>query len=474
MEERAAHRASGHPVARRAKRLSSAAVAAALLGLPLLAASPADASASSQWPLHMFDTSQIWSITKGSGATVAELDGGVAPLRDTRSAVVPGADFSEGTTSSGNGETDLDGHGTAMAAIMIGAGNVSSGLAPNAKLIPVRITNGATGSPDTMAAGIRYAIAQHAGVINISQRALTNDANLASAVQDAINANVVVVAASGDETQSSVDYPAAYPGVVAVGAIDQNKTIWSNSNTGPQVALAAPGVNVPTEDNFGDAATTTGTSASTAYVSAAVALIRADHPSWTAGQVIRDLITTADPASGQSAGQRSDQYGYGIVDPLKALQSSAPAQTTNPLLGASTGAGSTTSAAPSAGTTGGNSAAAPSSSSHTGLIIGVLVAVVVVALIIVLLIVLSQRNRNNRGGGPGGPGGPGAPGGGGGGGGGGGYGWPQPPQQGAGNPHHQQNPYQQNPYPPQQPQPQPPQQYRPQQQPQNPYPPQQQ
>jgi hypothetical protein len=416
----------------------------------------------------MFNADQIWNVSKGSGATVAELDGGVASLPDTQGALVPGADFSDGTTSSGNGETDLDGHGTAMAAIIIGAGNVVDGLAPNAKLIPVRVTNGDTGSPDSMAAGIRYAIAQHAGIINVSQRVLTTDSNLAGAVQAAINANIVIVAASGDEAQSAVDFPAAYPGVVAVGAIDQSKAIWSSSNTGPQVTLVAPGVSVPTEDNFGDAATTDGTSASTAYVSAAAALIRADHPSWTAGQVIRDLISTADPASGQSAGQHSDQYGYGIVDPLKALQAAAPTQTSNPLLAAGSTGGATASAAPSTAATSGNSAtAAPSSSSHTGVIIGIVVAVVVIVLIIVLIVALSRRNRNNRGGGPGNGPGPGGPGGGPGGG---GYAsWPQqPPQQG--NPYQQQNPYH-----PQQQQPQPPQQYRPQGQPQQyPYPPQQQ
>jgi subtilisin family serine protease len=476
LEERAAHRAPGHPVARRAKLLGSAAIAAALFGLPLVAAAPAEASVSSQWPLQLFNTGEIWNITRGSGVTIAELDGGVTSLPDTEDAILPGADFSDGTTSTGNGETDLDGHGTAMAAIMIGAGNVVNGLAPGAKLIPVRVTSGETGSPDTMAAGVRYAIAQHVGVINISQRVLSTDASLADALQAAINANIVVVAASGNETQSSVDYPAAYPGVVAVGAVDQSNTIWSESNTGPQVTLAAPGVNVPTEDNTGAAATASGTSASTAYVSATVALIRADHPSWTAGQVIRDLIATADPAAGQSPGQHSDQYGYGIVDPLKALEASAPTQTSNPLLGSSA-TGSTASAAPRSGADGVTPTAAPSSSARTGVVIGIAIALVIAVLATVLIVALSRRSRNKRGGGPrGGPGGPGMPGGPGAplGAGGYGYGWPaqqQPPRQGGGgagvgggNPYHHENPYQQSP----------PQQYRPQQQPQNPYPPQQQ
>jgi hypothetical protein len=317
-----------------------------------------------------------------------------------------------------------------MAAIIAASGTETDGLAPSAKVISVRITIGTGGTPDMMAAGIRYAISKHVNVINLSQRTLTTNANLANAVQQALAADIVIVAASGDETQSTVDYPAAYPGVVAVGAISQNGTIWSNSNTGPQVTLAAPGVNVPTEDNFGSAATTDGTSAATAYVSATVALVRAAHPSWTAGQVIRDLIATADPASGQTAGQHSDQYGYGIVDPLKALQAAAPSETSNPLLASASSSASAVASAGATATGGGGTAS--SSKSGSGLVVGVIVTVVVVLLIIVLIVVLSRRNRDRRGGG--GPGGgPGVGGSGG-----------QPPY----GQYAQQNPYQQqaNPY----------------------------
>ena len=401
MERRTAHRAPGHPVARRAKRLGSTAIAAALFSLPLVSVAPAHADASNQWPLQYLKASQVWGITKGSGSTVAVLDGGVASIPDTQNALESGADFSTGTTTTGNGETDLDGHGTAMAAIIAASGSVVEGFSPATKILTVRITNGAGGTPDMMAAGIKYAISQHVSVINLSQRTITTDSNLASAIQEALAANIVIVAASGDETLSTVDYPAAYPGVVAVGAINQSGSIWSNSNTGPQVTLAAPGVNVPTEDNFGSAATTDGTSASTAYVSATVALVRAEHPSWTVGQVIRDLIGTADPGSGQAAGQHSDQYGYGIVDPLKALQAAAPSETSNPLLAAASSSAGATGAATGTG----GSGTAASAKSSSGLVIGIVVAVVVVLLIIVLILVLSRRNRNRPGGGGSGAGG---------------------------------------------------------------------
>ncbi len=408
--------------------MGSAAISAALLGLPLVYVAPAQADTSSQWPLQYLKASQVWNVTKGSGTTVAVLDTGVASLPDTQSSLLSGADFSGGTTSSGDGQTDIEGHGTEMAVTIAGAGHVTTGLAPDAKILPVRITIGATMGPDAMATGIHYAISHHVSVINLSQVVSSEDSTLASAIQDALNSNIVVVAGAGNTGASTVAYPAAYSGVIAVGAIDQSSSLWSNSSTGSQVTLAAPGVSIPQEDENGSAVNGTGTSASTAYVSATVALVRAEHPSWTVGQVIRDLIATADPGSGQAAGQHSDQYGYGIVDPLKALQAAAPGETSNPLLAAassSASAGATGGATATA--TGGNGTAA-SSKSSSGLVIGIVVAVVVVLLIIVLIVVLSRRNRNRPGGG-----GPGAGGGGG-----------QYPQQ---NPYGQQgNPYiQQNP-----------------------------
>jgi len=411
-------------------------------------AAPAQADVSSQWTLQYFKAAQVWDITKGSGSTVAVLDTGVSSVPDTQPNLLPGADFGSGTSSTGNGQTDLESHGTAMAAVIAGTGTaVTEGLAPAAKILPVIINDtDFSDQPDQVAAAIQYAISQHVSVINLSQSILQNSA-IAEAVQDALSDNIVVVASTGNTGKTSVDYPAAYPGVVAVGAIDQSGAIWSDSNTGSRVTLAAPGINVPTEDLSGQAATTTGTSASAAFVSATVALIRSAHPSWTVGQVIRDLIATADPAAGQTAGQHSDQYGYGIVDPLKALQAAAPSETSNPLLAS---AGSTASAAATAGagaTSGtGGSSTASSSNSSTGLVIGFVAAVVVVILIIVLIVALNRRNRNR-------PGGPGS----------GGPGSGQPPY---GGQYPQQNPYgqqQQNPYQ---------QQYPHGQQPQYPYPPQ--
>lgn len=412
--------------------------------MPLATATPAHADTTSQWPLQYLKASQDWNITKGTGATVAVLDTGVASISDTQNSLLSaGADFSSGgSTSSGNGRADDDGHGTGMAVLIAGGGSTYDGLAPDARILPVRvIIGGGFAEPSAIAAGIEYAISQHVQVINLSLYVTEASADLSTAVHNAVSAGIVVVAASGNQGSSTVDYPAAYPGVIAVGAVDQSGALWSNSNTGAQVTLTAPGVNAPTEDNTGATGTADGTSASTAYVSATVALLRAAHPSWTAGQVIRDLIATAAPASGMTAGQHSNQYGYGILDPLKALQAPAPTETSNPLLTTN----STAPAAPTVGATNPATHAAPSSATSTGLIIGIVAAVIAVILIILLLVSVNRRNKNR----PGGPGGPagGAP-----------YGG-QPPY----GQHPQHNSYQQpqqNPYygPPQNQRPHPPQQ----------------
>lgn len=440
MGQRATYRAPGHRVARHFRALGSAALAAALLGMPFVAVAPAAADSSNQWPLEYLKATQDWAISKGSGTTVAVVDTGVAKIPDTQAALLSGADFSRGTSSSGNGQTDLYGHGTAIAVLIAGAGNPVDGLAPAAKVLPVRYSTGDGAYADYMAAGIEYAISRHVSVINISQGVSSTDAALAKAVQDAEAANIVIVAASGNESQSAVDIPANLSGVIAVGATDQSGRIWSDSNSGLQVTLSAPGVRIQTEDETGGLSTSDGTSIATAYVSATVALIRSVHPSWTAGQVIRDLIATADPGPGQVAGAHSDQYGYGIVDPLKALQASAPTDTSNPLL-ASSSAAPTGSAA---STPASNSAHSKSSGSA---LVGGIIILVVLGSAVLLIVWLVRRNRNR----PGGPGGqppyggsPGGP----------GQGYAIPPQQ--------QNPYQQSPYP-QAPTPYPaPQQYPPQ------------
>lgn len=330
------------------------------------------AKAATQWPLTYLKADQVWQHTKGAGVTVGLVDSGVTPLGDTRDNLLPGADFSLGPDSTGiaHVDTDTDSHGTTMAVLIAGtgAGDGLRGLAPEAKILPVRMQQETGSDPVHIADAVNYAVARRVKVINMSL-GTADTPGMAAAVKQAEAADVVVVAAAGNAGTGHVIIPAAYPGVVAVGAIDDTGTRWPGSSYGSQVALTAPGVGIPVEDASGVPKTVKGTSESSAYVTASVALVRAMHPDWTAGQTIRALLATATKAGGTSGLQRNDTYGYGIVNPLAALSVGTPVAKDNPLLSDATPlaaslpapAPAPTTAAPA--TTGSGSSAAPAHTS---------------------------------------------------------------------------------------------------------------
>ncbi|HEV2635277.1 MAG TPA: S8 family serine peptidase [Actinocrinis sp.] len=380
-------------------------MALGLATAPLLAATPANADTSSQWALSYLKYSQVSALSTGSGVTIGLIDTGVQPIPDIGNQLVPGADFTGGvvnTSSVGNGETDTDdeGHGNGMASTIAGQGQPVQGFAPKAKILTIRdmLTSGVLGGPTSPGNSIQFAISQHVQVINISQ-AWADSPSERSAIAKAVDANIVVVVAAGNSGSSVTDdsspAPAEYPGVVDVAAIDQSGAIASFSDYGPQITLAAPGVGILNDQEFpNDTTSVSGTSPATAYVSATAALIFSEHPTWTAGQVIRDMIGTADPGSGQAAGQHDDHYGYGIIDPLKALQAAAPSETTNPLLVAATTAPTTGSAPSPADTTGSAAPASSSSSSALPIMLGVVAVLVILGVVIVL----ARRGKSGRGG----------------------------------------------------------------------------
>ncbi|NUP50481.1 MAG: S8 family serine peptidase [Catenulispora sp.] len=309
---------------------------ASLAALPSLAYAddPAPAKPAAQWPLTYLKADQVWQLTKGAGVTVGLVDSGVSPLGDTRANLLSGADFSEGPTSTGIAhiDTDTDSHGTTMAVLIAGTGTGEGlrGLAPEAKILPVRMQKETGEDPAKITDAIKYATAQHVKVINMSLGTAPT-ADLAAAVKAAQDADIVVVAAAGNGG-GKVITPAAYPGVVAVGAVDSTGTRWDSSSYGPQVALMGPGVGIPVEDAAGVPKTARGTSNATAYVTASAALVRALHPDWSAGQTIRVLLATAAKAGGSTALARNDKYGFGIVNPLAALGAGAPVEKDNPLI----------------------------------------------------------------------------------------------------------------------------------------------
>ncbi|MEU8486490.1 S8 family serine peptidase [Streptomyces sp. NPDC048641] len=214
-----------------------------------------------------------------------------------------------------------------------GGGQGSFGLAPGAKILPIRVPDsskannqyGAAEQFNKVAAkAIRYAVDNDAKVINISQAVLSDSPQLTNSVDYALNKGALVFAGIGNDGASSnkVMYPAGTPGVVAVSAVGKDLHRTTESNYGPQADMAAPGDEMVhacgTKTSANALCKSHGTSDATALASASAALIWAKHPNWTNNQVLNVILNTVGgPANGD---KRNDFIGYGIVRPRIALR----------------------------------------------------------------------------------------------------------------------------------------------------------
>lgn len=304
----------------------------ALVGLLLagVAATPAHADTirSQQWHLDAMKADDLWKISTGRGITVAVIDSGVDRIPELEGQVLPGAVFPVGDAE-GDKDNDYRGHGTGMAAMIAGTGKHPSGdgaygLAPGAKILPIRVPDMLEGaSTPSIVEAIRYAADSDAKVINISMGLPgkpEQDQGRAAAVKYALSKGKLIFAAVGNsgDTTNEVAYPAATPGVVGISAVDANGMPTKESQNGPQIDMAAPGIDIVSAcKGKTGLCKTHGTSDATALASASAALLWAAHPDWTNNQVLRVLLNTAGkPTDGA---ERNDYVGYGVVRPRIAL-----------------------------------------------------------------------------------------------------------------------------------------------------------
>ena len=283
------------------------------------------------WAQQMLDPRSVWPHSTGAGILVAVIDSGVDadhPQLKAPGAVLRGEDFHLVGNLPGN--FDCVSHGTAVASI-IAADPVDgigfAGLAPGASILPVRVSERdltdtgqvAAVDPAVLARGIRYAADQGAKVINLSLAGTADDRYVHDAVAYARAKDALVVAAVGNGQQGATQrrsFPAAYDGVLGVGAVDQTGTRLTSSQIGPHVDLVAPGGGVLGATRAGGHQYWQGTSFAAPFVSATAALVRAAWPELTADQVAERILATATPAPG---GRGSAAYGAGLVNPYRAV-----------------------------------------------------------------------------------------------------------------------------------------------------------
>lgn len=363
-------------------RVLLAAAASCVMALSPAAFGNADATRDAQWHLKFLRISDVHKISRGEGAVVAVIDTGVYPHPDLRNNLLKGTDVVAG--GRGDGQVDQDGHGTEMAGLIAGHGKGKDGgvlgVAPSAKILPVKDSNAEdNGGSLTIAAGIAWASSSEADVINVSSATGPSIA-LKDAVARAQSADIVVVAGTGNRPRSvAFGYPAAMPGVLAVGAVDRSGKHAAISMTGAAVQLCAPGVDITSTEPKNRYAEFDGTSPATAIVSGAAALVRAKFPDLSARQVIQRLTDTATDIGPPG---RDDECGFGLLDIVKAL--SADGQV-SPI--------GSTDTAPAPASTGTGQAAAPEAESSSGNLPAVVGGIGVVLLVGGLVAFLLVRRR---------------------------------------------------------------------------------
>jgi hypothetical protein len=332
----------------------TAAVTVGLSGVPAAQAAQAAQIRTKEWWLRSdaLDVTAAWTSSRGTGVTVAVLSDGVqASDADLAAGALTSAPAPSGAPQA-SGQF-LGEAGTPIASLIAGSGQGPGGtsgiigIAPAAKIlsIPVTLPAGdpelsqssvAAAIPNAIAAGIREAVRDHAGVIDLpidpgqpdssgmpgASAAAGGSSAEQKAVSYALTHNVVLVAPAGDDATSSdaLNYPAAYHGVIAVGAFNRDfmKAPWSSHRS--YVTVTAPGEGVLAATNSGGFLRLNTTSAASAIVAGIAALIRARYPGLSVDQV-RTAITTST-VFGRTGG-RSDGSGFGTVNAARAVEAAA-------------------------------------------------------------------------------------------------------------------------------------------------------
>jgi subtilisin family serine protease len=284
-----------------------------------------------QWHLAAAEVPEAWVHGRGEGVVVAVLDSGITPGPDL-ACHGPMTEF-DATGRTGPVE-DVAGHGTHVAGTIAQCsdnGIGTAGVAPDATLLDVRVLGGDPTQPDSgntadIATGLRWAVEQGADVVNLSLTGRCSDARptwvegcndrvLDRAIALAVDADVVLVAAAGNDGSDHVGYPANHPDVLAVGAVDASRALAPYSSRGVGTSLLAPGG--VEDDTDGDGIVDwvyqegyepetgehalygmTGTSMAAPHVAGVAALLRSAAPGASAAEVRLALLDGACPIGG--------------------------------------------------------------------------------------------------------------------------------------------------------------------------------
>ncbi len=264
------------------------------------------------WGLYSIGANLVKEKETSKKVKVAVLDTGISSHSDLN--IKGGISFVEGEPD----YNDQQGHGTHMAGTISAVDDTYGivGVAPDVDLYAVKVISAeGKGYTSSVIQAIDWAIDQQMDIINISFTSVEYSESLQKAIQTAHDKGILIFAAAGNSGNGSdnVRYPAKYPGVIGVGAVNTAHMRATFSATGDGVDLVAPGTNVLSTLTHNKYGVLSGTSSATAFASGAAALLWEQHPDWTSQQVEDRMLETAT-----SLGE-STQYGKGLINIAKAL-----------------------------------------------------------------------------------------------------------------------------------------------------------
>ncbi|MBM7773649.1 type VII secretion-associated serine protease mycosin [Actinokineospora baliensis] len=278
------------------------------------------------WAQQRLAPERVWPMTKGA-VRIAVVDTGVSAEAPTLvGAVEDGVDVAGGVAN-----TDCAGHGTFLAGLIAARPREKTafaGIAPAARVVPVRVTNDPNRvEPGALAAGIRAGVDSGARIVAIGVINTVDSPELQAAVELARSRDVLVVAPAAVRQAKQRAYPAAMDGVVAVAPVGPDGPTKSGQ-LGAQPTVAAPAEQLV---GIGPSGTghrlASGPELAVAFVAASAALVREQYPDLPAAEVVKRLMATADRPAGQVP---HPAVGYGIVDPVAAVTTLLSGQTAKP------------------------------------------------------------------------------------------------------------------------------------------------
>lgn len=272
-----------------------------------------------QWNLPAIRAEVGWDLSRGKeDIVIAVVDTGVDLNHpDLKNRLTEGYNLIENNSY----PDDDNGHGTHVAGIIAAETNNQEGAAGITwfnKIMPIKAMEAkGYGTSFDIAKGIVWAVDHGADVINLSLGNYQTSEMMKRAVDYAYKNDVVLIAAAGNDNSTQPSYPAAYPEVLAVSAVDYNGRRASFSNYGDYVDVTAPGVQIPSTYFNQQYAALSGTSMASPHVAGLAGLIRSENPNLTNKQVMTIIKSTAYDLGFKG---NDIEFGRGLIDVRKALE----------------------------------------------------------------------------------------------------------------------------------------------------------